>query len=354
MKRRHNPGPQRRRHHRAAAPYNNPPLPGIPRTFVTSEGKTYNFDDVLPLTSEVFEIYNESESAFDLQDVAKVDKAIRFWSEFQPKESRHYVDQFLYENLRGAIPLRKSDWNREARDAAHSSIQWLYMHLSDAFSEDPDGLDLEDRAKIEEGIKEIRVNPVARAVARRHNPGPQRRRHHRAAAPYNNPLPRTFVTSWGKTYNTDDVLPLSDELIEIFDESGDAFDLQELEEVDKAMRFWWEFQPKTSRHYFDQRLYESLRAAIPLRKSDWNRETIGNAYTSIDVHRRSLMHAFEGVQPERRLLEMEMEDVQVNPIAIPLSVLNEGAERALKTGVPQRIRIKKRNPRRRRRLKRYY
>ena len=143
-------------------------------------------------------------------------------------------------------------------------------------------------------------------------------------------------------------------MIEIFDESGDAFDLQELEEVDKAMRFWWEFQPKTSRHYFDQRLYESLRAAIPLRKSDWNRETIGNAYTSIDVHRRSLMHAFEGVQPERRLLEMEMEDVQVNPIAIPLSVLNEGAERALKTGVPQRIRIKKRNPRRRRRLKRYY
>jgi len=175
MRRRKNPVPQRRRRHRATAPYNNP----IPRTFATSEGKTYNFDDVLPLTSEVFEIYNESEGAFDLQDVAKVDKAMKFWSEFQPKKSRHYLDQYFYENLRlgdpglpdaPGIPLRKSDWDEDVRDWVETVIQWQMMHLEDAFSDDPDGLDLEDRAKIEEGIKEIRVNPVARTVARRRNP----------------------------------------------------------------------------------------------------------------------------------------------------------------------------------------
>jgi len=104
---------------------------------------------------------------------------MKFWSEFQPKKSRHYLDQYFYENLRlgdpglpdaPGIPLRKSDWDEDVRDWVETVIQWQMMHLEDAFSDDPDGLDLEGGAKIEEGIKEIRVNPVARTVARRRNP----------------------------------------------------------------------------------------------------------------------------------------------------------------------------------------
>jgi len=163
-----------------------------------------------------------------------------------------------------------------------------------------------------------RRNPVARAVARRHNPGPQRRRHHRAAAPYNNPIPQTFVTSEGKTYNTDDVIPLSAELIEIYENSfrdGGKFDLQDVAEVDKAMRFWWQNQPKISRHIFDRDLYNELRAVIPLRRADWDEGVSKKALGIIDAQYISVTNALtDPFDADRKTLESYMEDILINPL----------------------------------------